>query len=884
MNIFKSLYIILILLFSLNVNAADSTSVEECKISYENLANKSLDRNTRSTSVSYKEEVSDLMIKTTLKCADKLLIDNTVNNLLYQTIGDPYKQAVNMAVIPFNGIFNFMQNIINTDIENDAFKELKFNKDESNRDIFGAGTFNLLLTDIMMVVNYVVLVLVIFIIILYVYKNKKGDFTKENIKNIKRLIFALALVSPLPFLANISLIQFLILIVVAFSSMVANIFYIFIYSMIYIMDISTFEDPNRNINYFYEKEVIFLSENSNLKDTYNKSVNAEICLIENMMSDLEKNITDTKDVAYSKELSWEDSDKKNFFNCLVHANSEFNNNPTINQLFLNNQKKLEYCALNYGFYFKFSNGNKVPLKIGNYNCGTLNNISDELSTNVFTKLQNGTYISAKRYYDYNCKYNENVSKNVNKVFKCVEMSEFGNFQLSPVPSMPDVLDIKNINSDTSVNALKKEEEFKNIKKEEYKSYLASVHSIYTEKIGSSVTEHEENMKKNMLIYKNSILISNLNNGWLNGYSIFIPKQEFNTYWFDEGVNFFKNLVSSGISSIGKLFTGNNLDVDSNFYKVVSTIKNINYNIDETLIKEKNNLSYNDIEEFNASSENSNMLFLGFINNIDLFDASSYSFKNPSFKKFADDCVYKRECSITHTNPITQYYVAGTNMLDMGMKLYFLVKGWDETAKLMKSNFAPPNIVVSGAVKIAVVMIGLGVFGSMILIVIPFLYFVSIILNWLYQLIKSIIVSNILVIYIMLPNERDEDIIAKNATESKIYKILGQLLFVPTFLIIGVLVAYISLYLIVSIINITIFMSFSIFGFGGNPLLNFVEYFILLIVYFAIIGLVTIKISKKMQETIMTLNKYLSLDVGNLSGDDFQGIIAQLQRRIFIVKN
>lgn len=869
------------ILYSSNVFASDTASKEICKESFQSVAEHHIDIENKFDN-NFRSNSNRLFLDLAISCSDNLLVDNLVNNILYQALGEPYRIAFNVSVIPYKQLIKMYQKF-DTNSSTIEIPELKLIKDNGSRTLFFGGTINSIIKNTVLIINYILIGICCVVLIKIAFKNQKGDFTKENVKNIKRFIFGIGLIAPLPFLEHYSIIQFLILFLVALGSMIANSLYFLVYFSTYAMDVANYI-PNKDIvKNNYNEETIFLSNEEYYRNNFNFLVDANLCMINTLEKDLEFNIADTTAINDNYQYNWvTEIEKRNFFNCMS-SNIEYKEPSFYNKNLLDKHNKHEFCRINYPFYY--DKEEKLSLKLNELNCGKFNN--DNTMTSFKQDFENSTFTIAQKMHRYNCiKDVENNHLKINRTFRCVEFTDYAGFKLEYVEDIKkyDVINIPFGNYTEQGLFI----ELMEIKKHAMLVFLGLLNEIV--KMVNSSLGNEELTKNELYIfkYKENLLISNLKNGWLGSFSIFLPRKEFNNQF--SITNHTKEYIKSKINVRNKseLFIRNPeeyIDMTSDFMSKFQTqelislankIKEMEYipnNSNENTLF-TNDLSYKDISDINNSISEDNKIKNYKISIMDILEKD--------LKKVTEKCIYERKCAVTHSNPVTYFYLLGSNMLEKGIMVYTAIS-IKEFILVDLMNKKHSAALLDNIKSLSFIFIAVGVFSSFFIAIIPFLRFSVIAINWLYKTLKTILSINLVALYIIIPDENSEEITSNNQIESTLYKMLLQSLLVPSFLVLGVLVAYMVLYIIVTIINNTLFLAFSVFGSGNNIVLTILELIIMVSVYFTIIGIAIVVCSKKIHETVIYLNENLNLNIQNDRVEEFDRIIGLLTRRIFLFK-
>jgi hypothetical protein len=161
-----------------------------------------------------------------------------------------------------------------------------------------------------------------------------------------------------------------------------------------------------------------------------------------------------------------------------------------------------------------------------------------------------------------------------------------------------------------------------------------------------------------------------------------------------------------------------------------------------------------------------------------------------------------------------------------------------------------------------VLTAIGIFFGYGLPMIPYVIFASLVIGWMIQSFKTVLVSQFLVINYFIPSKEDD----MNEDESKIYKLLINTALSPFFIIMGAVVSFLLIHVSIGLINVSFSMVIeflnSLDGFSNHSfsLTRLFDNMIVYIVYLIMMTALIIKSSLAMYKVPETLREWFSIDI------------------------
>jgi hypothetical protein len=161
-----------------------------------------------------------------------------------------------------------------------------------------------------------------------------------------------------------------------------------------------------------------------------------------------------------------------------------------------------------------------------------------------------------------------------------------------------------------------------------------------------------------------------------------------------------------------------------------------------------------------------------------------------------------------------------------------------------------------------VLTAIGIFFGYGLPMIPYVVFASLVIGWMIQAFKTVLVSQFLVINYFIPSKEDD----MNEDESKIYKLLINTALSPFFIIMGAVVSFLLIHVSIGLINVSFSMVIeflnSLDGFSNHSfsLTRLFDNMIVYVVYLIMMTALIIKSSLAMYKVPETLREWFSIDI------------------------
>lgn len=161
-----------------------------------------------------------------------------------------------------------------------------------------------------------------------------------------------------------------------------------------------------------------------------------------------------------------------------------------------------------------------------------------------------------------------------------------------------------------------------------------------------------------------------------------------------------------------------------------------------------------------------------------------------------------------------------------------------------------------------VLTAIGIFFGYGLPMIPYVVFSSLVIGWVIQAFKTVLVSQFLVINYFIPSKEDD----MNEDESKIYKLLINTALSPFFIIMGAVVSFLLIHVSIGLINVSFSMVIeflnSLDGFSNHSfsLTRLFDNMVVYIVYLIMMTALIIKSSLAMYKVPETLREWFSIDI------------------------
>tara|TARA_B100002019_G_C21270887_1_gene602219 strand:+ start:969 stop:3530 length:2562 start_codon:yes stop_codon:yes gene_type:complete len=781
------------------------------------------------------------------ECGYDLFLNNSSNRILYFIFGEVYVEGMYIASKPFSSIISFfLSNYDNKTVDLET-GIANFDKDDlkstfSNHMIFG-DVFADMVGVFVLFINSVAALIVGYVFGKKVLKYQSGDFEKEDTKDIMKIFTGITLVSPMPFLMGYSVIQFVLIIAISASVMLANVFFAFVQVMLISAQIDSLAvGTSNNFEEFYGKNL------SGIVELTDDLIKSDICLIKQVEDSLDANISEPEILKNSREVGFQT--KPDFINCLIDeaAGDEWQKTSGFNQGRITLH---DYCVKNYNYYYDME-GEKQTFFASESNCGSYANIPDikenrdvmSLVNSLRQTLEGITFSFASEYYRNSC-LERNVGE-IGKGFNCGLFNSLGNYQLYLDPQ--DGWKVSKAPGANEVSELEKSERLKEINEDVYLNVKNQAKGFYQSIVTSDVMSSVESGV--IEEYKERELRPIIKNGFIASSSIFLPKgllRLFNSDDVSDSIEDVKNRVEQTV-----LITNYDISEDSEMYGT-----GLQYYFNKEEIEKQ----FDDSYEFDVSRV------------LNIQEAMSVMDSGES-------CITSRDCDMSLAtamlNPLELYLYIGDNVfryssvVALTSNIYLSFVGADGTG----------SSIVKFIYYISLALTTFGVFSIYLLPMIPFFVFFSAILEWIYKIFKAPIFIQIYAIDYFIPDDGED--LTNDKKDGRIYKLLAEMLIIPLFLVIGVLVTFMVNFIALNILNYGIqiamlgFMSVS----GGGFFALFM-FFAFYIVFVFLAAAVILKVSTSMMVVLKTVIQYLDLN-GFDDKNQFDGITRQIQNKLMIM--
>ena len=587
--------------------------------------------------------------------------------------------------------------------------------------------------------------------------NTKNTRTLQFLgKNTLRILTGFSMIAPLPFLEGYSLIQFIFIIMLILAVLIAKVLWLFILLSI-------------NFAYF-EKDLTEVVKQQQIKETFTNEVSSNImmhyCDIVKRESFLQENLYEFNN---RKSLL----EQNEYYQCLkteTPLNKE--------DIFIPDQISIgEKCAIKH----KSSLANF-------YYCGYIENFhyipDDSIPKQVYkdigiesreyqSKLRN-VAIELRKHV---CKVSgNNVIDAASNEFKCPILNG-REYEHNPETDLLLFNNIKYTNEDQKRNELNRivssaRSDIQNYMNQ--KIDIAVIRQISNQEASKETQEREAEKLRNFItLYEKGFAMAG---------SVFYEKIEYIQPSYDI-INAFKQAYIVDTT------------VQIPLLEDRSKIENINPNglnsgqiidFDYETVVELTNSIWN--EEILPEEEENRSIMLG-IN--ELVNAKT-------------NCVVDfKECHVNSINPFLDLMHYGNEMVVFGtysvVTVWALDKVYNRVFSNAESNYAANrgNELLGFIATLLNIYTLVGYFFSVFLPFIPFFTFAALFFGWILQSFKVIMASQLLSLYYIIPDER-EDFAGK---EKKVYKLLIKTALTPLFLITGFIVTLIIANISISLINV-----------------------------------------------------------------------------------
>ena len=778
-----------------NINNQDCTAIIVSILN--NNSNNELKKIIRDTEKPYSERITSISKKLN-PCLKNVVESDVALKILRMLYGEVINIPISVSSQQFLRALNIKS----------EFNEEKFNE---GSDILSY------LPEIIGTFNYIIFTFAVFFVGL-IYGSKffkmmsvKGQSTTQHFaKNNLRVILGLSSILPLAFINNFTFIQFLFLSLIILGVMIAKILWLL---MLFSLNFVTIESDITNI-----------VETSDIGTSFVNQINSNIII---HFCDLQKrNDFLEKDVLSD---SYTDLKSSNYYNCLINPNQYPYKNEKNNGIYIPDQIKIgEFCAKKFEYISEneeycgqiFTNEEQENNKIKSLAIKSLLVLTEDYQT----KIRNLAY----SFYKYECKLTAGDQKlESKKAFRCPKIKNDGSIEYN------QELDKILFENESFLNQ-KQIDDF--IKVEFPNKYV---------EINNDIENFIKNLSPALMnaeIMGDTIdsLISSYKKGFLMAGNIFYERAKIS------------NSVISIMESLKDIYT---IKTTEEFdLPNIGTINNAHIFL--KLKRQGENAFIVPLTEIMDSKENSNC-------------SLNYS-----------------DCYMSAINPFTKLMDNGNKMLSngvgylvatMGVKavynyfdLEFLMNNRNKTKQekaLLKREIESNKSTIAKNMKeyldflasIIFIYIFIGVFFAFILPFIPFFIFASLVFSWFVQTFKILLLSGLLSLYMLIPNEKNDGFAGK---EDKIYKLFIKTALTPVLILCGFLITIVLANLGISILNIWFAIIIDYFSLKGNPenIMDYINSFIALGIYLFMVTKVVIKASESIAEFPVAVSKWLDIDI------------------------
>lgn len=821
------------------------------------------------------DEASQIILMGTVytACLKEVYVDNTTTRIMYFMFGDVYLEALGFSSYPFEKIFSLLDRVRRSvDEENNIYsgfdvrgvgeliEEVQSEYERKDTIMFG-GSVSTIMKSMVFLTNSLITLILIYVASKLVLSFQRGDF--ESAKNfttkIVRVSAGISLMAP--FIGGYSLVQFLILAAIGLGTSFASVFYIMIYSAFIDMEM---EDVN--MKEMIDNQAQYLMIDESVQGLYKNLVIGNLCTIKETEKIISENIPDSR-LVYENAVM----DKSNFIKCLSSGG-------IINSEFTSSNETLNRCLERQGFYFN-QNGDKVDINASEVNCGKFVKTDRNYIMDLRNRLNKQAEEKAIKIHEIECLLNNKDKQTGNNYnFKCVKLNNIGDFKF------------KN-------NNIELFESQENYPMSDIEISFEKEMREHSQDIFYNVTESHKEIKK--YIYENSPMrIGNqdtgedynstvddfkkdaygriLRNGWLHGFSIFTPKSIISDL-SDAAPDFFWSHKEKEIN----VFTKNNV---FNVESVLGDESNDQMSAFYRMISESNlNVTLNLSEEESKLKRVAGAIipsFAVFGNRMKEIDESANNQKR--FEK----CIIGRDrvnCESIFgdkmiTNPIQTFHATVSSAGDF--VVVGLVGGYGLSRTFSADNYPKLHNVADFVYVISMIMMAVYILGVFLIVLVPFFIFISAILEWIFKVLKAPFLIQALALDYVLPNE-EEDTVSSRDQEKKLYRLIGEMLLGPFFIIVGVFVAFSTLIVGVALMTIISFIVFNtLIPPSDSIFVSMVYYFSSLGLYIVFSAFMIFFVSKKMLSFVTMINSYFGFDQFNES-NQFEKITNTLRSKVFI---
>lgn len=786
-------------------------------------------------------------------CKNDFFVNNLSNKILYVLFGEPVLTALKIA-LPISTVTG------TTDSDFDDFRDLSIVIDSS----FLISTFSLLVASI-------VTFLVVFMLGKQILRMRNGKIDKTFMFDTMKIITGLSLIFPLDLLHGISPIQFVIVLAIILGTFIAT--YTWAFS-IFVLDFFTIKE-----NIFKEGIAENLTENLESGNVFNN-----LQISENVEAHLCEIITVEKAFNLSLNNSKTEMDVlgSTLHQCLVSGSIDITNLskkfPLTPERFLRTQA----CLLEEEELKDLVGDNKpmcgayVDNKLENEKSDNFNyqSMKEDPNIDYISNIRNSTKVLKDEYQDYL----REIAISIYKGY-CYGDSNFQS--KSNIQRFSCISQDINYNYDFSVEG--------NLER----FSTTDNHELYNKNIKNEIYDSVENYRKdgiNLSSFLSTTIPGNYNfdefkknleysigNGWLGTPSVYfttpmLKLDKYQAFSFFHDALEFQSLYFKPSTSMMSYESSN---LHSYFSEITKLLKSAQDDASDEIDPDK------DVDETQTKFRAFSVLnILEFKDGIGLKDC--YLRTNSNLQ----------DCSYENINPFKNIVSKGRDILsisdDFWIRFYLITtitqpQADDEARDNNLGIYSTINNIFGFLSGLTGSFVVIGAFFGIALPMIPYIVFASMIIAWIIQAFRSLIVSQFLVINYFLPN-RGDDI---EEGESQVYSLILNAVFTPFFLIMGATVSFILIHISIGMVNVSFSLVAEILNVFDNNiheqfnLMSIIDNLITYLAYLIILTMMIIKSTTAMYKVPETLREWFGIKI-----DTNQGMFQQLNqvvRRIVLIQ-
>lgn len=773
-NYFKIIITTIFIFFSLNINASEGINASECNQKIKNIFQEiKLDFDEKEPDAAIRENLTEKVFDKILGDAETLneKRDNLAINL-GSCLASPIEKdiAIKILRILYGEVLNNPIKIISGIWGSFWDKDMEVDVDRLNN---STDIINVV-PDLIKSYNNIIFIVALLIFSVVYGKELLSLLNKENTKTLQflgkntlRILTGFSMIAPLPLFEGYSLIQFIFIIMLILSVLLAKILWLFILLSI-------------NFSYF-EKDLAEIVEQQQVKESFQNSISSNImmhyCDIVKREKYLEK---DLEEFNNKKSLL----DQNEYYQCLKTQSPVIDDTKFIpKQISIGQQCSIDHkeyytSSLYYcGFIENFS---QIPTNKGNPDLNDEAKIQREVYRELgieSDEFQGKLREIALSFRSYVCRLNgNNIIDPASSPFKCPILN--GKEYEYNIET-----DYIVFNNQKFTNEDQRRDELNRIANDAKIDLEAYIDQKIDRIVLDFLAEDEANDENSELEKKKlENFITLYEKGFAMAGSVFYEKIDYIQPSYHLIEQFKKSYIVDTTVQVPLiedrtklenletgLNTGQVVDID---YETVVILANTWWN--DELLADKENRSI--------------MIGIG-----ELVNSKT-------------SCVVDfRECHVNSINPFLDLMHYGNEMvifgtyarLAVGAVEMFYNRIFSEAVE--NENYAANrgNDLLGFIGNVLNIYIIVGYFFSVFLPFIPFFTFAALFFGWILQGFKVIFASQLLSLYFIVPDER-EDFAGK---EKKIYKLLIKTALTPLFLITGFVVTLILANISISLINV-----------------------------------------------------------------------------------